>query len=193
MQGKLNAGTQAHINEVQRLIHIVVAHMLKRAEQHDKSKFSEEEAKVFDEYSDKLKGVTYGSPEYQSYLEAMQPALEHHYAMNSHHPEHFEDGVNGMTLFDLLEMFVDWYAATKRHEDGSIWKSIKTNEERFKLSPQLVSILHNTAITLIHDMDHTCGNCEFRMNVDGIGGECSVGSTKVRNEDGEDCTDFKIR
>jgi len=52
--------------------------------------------------------------------------------------------VNNMNLFDLLEMIVDWLAATKRHADGDINKSIEINTERFGLSPQLVNILKNT-------------------------------------------------
>lgn len=53
--------------------------------------------------------------------------------------------VNNMNLIDLLEMIVDWYAATKRHNDGNIYRSIEINTERFGLSPQLVSIIRNTA------------------------------------------------
>jgi hypothetical protein len=52
--------------------------------------------------------------------------------------------INNMNLFDILEMFVDWVAATQRHDDGDINKSIEHNTERFALSPQLVSIFENT-------------------------------------------------
>lgn len=60
----------------------------------------------------------------------------------------FEDpsgGVNGMSLLDVLEMLVDWKAAGERHNDGSIERSLEVNRERFKISPQLQSILENTA------------------------------------------------
>jgi hypothetical protein len=53
--------------------------------------------------------------------------------------------LKGMTLVDLVEMFCDWYAATKRHEDGSIMKSIEINKERFNISDDLVNIFINTA------------------------------------------------
>lgn len=52
--------------------------------------------------------------------------------------------VNNMNLFDLLEMFIDWCAACKRHNDGDINKSIDINTSRFSLSPQLVNIFKNT-------------------------------------------------
>ena len=75
----------------------------------------------------------------------MGPALKHHYENNRHHPEHFEDGANGMTLIDLVEMLCDWYAATKKHEDGNLARSLVVNEKRFKISPQLTKIFENTA------------------------------------------------
>lgn len=117
-----------------------------RVTQHDASKLSPEEKDVFDEYSPKLKALTYGSDEYFDCLAKMKPALDHHYAHNRHHPEHFENGVNGMTLVDLIEMLSDWKAATERHDDGDLEKSLEIQRERFGLSDQLVSILRNTAV-----------------------------------------------
>ena len=75
----------------------------------------------------------------------MKVALDHHYANNSHHPEHYENGVNGFDLFDLVEMLFDWKAATERHADGDIRKSIGINKERFGISEQLCYIFRNTA------------------------------------------------
>lgn len=43
-----------------------------------------------------------GCDEYRACLREMKPALEHHYASNSHHPEHYSNGIQGMSLFDLL-------------------------------------------------------------------------------------------
>lgn len=92
----------------------------------------------------KLAASTYGSDEYKQMLSQMQPALQHHYAHNRHHPEFYANGIDGMNLIDLLEMFVDWYAATRRHNDGDIYKSIEINRERFGMSDQLVQILKNS-------------------------------------------------
>lgn len=139
-----NAATQEHINLVRVLLRIAATELLKRGEIHDLSKFSPEEVEVFTEYTSKLKGTTYGSDDYKRFLSEMKPALDHHYANNRHHPEHFENGIEGMNLIDLIEMFIDWLASTKRHADGSIMRSIELNETRFKMSPQLVSIFKNT-------------------------------------------------
>jgi hypothetical protein len=52
--------------------------------------------------------------------------------------------VGEMNLIDLLEMFCDWYAATKRHNDGNIYKSIEINRKRFAISDQLADIFLNS-------------------------------------------------
>ena len=135
----------AHVLRVGHFVHLVIAELLKRAEQHDASKLREPELKYF-RLASNLRNLTYGSPEYKEQLkQTLGPALEHHYARNPHHPEHHENGVDDMTLIDLLEMFCDWRAATERHGDGDIMQSIEKNEERFGLSPQLKQILVNTA------------------------------------------------
>jgi hypothetical protein len=139
-----NATTMHHINMVQTLLHKVVKELLDRADIHDQSKLESPEVELFTEWTPKLASATYGSPEYEGFRKAMGPALAHHYAKNRHHPEHFKDGVNDMSLIDLIEMFCDWKAATMRHNDGSIRKSIAHNADRFGLSPQLVKILENT-------------------------------------------------
>lgn len=111
---------------------------------HDQSKLERPEVAVFAEFTPKLKGMTYGSDEYRKCLAEMRPALDHHYAANPHHPEHYPNGVSGMTIIDLVEMLADWKADTLRHEDGDMVKSIGINGTRFDLSPQLKSIFLNS-------------------------------------------------
>jgi hypothetical protein len=66
-------------------------------------------------------------------------------AANSHHPEHYSNGIQGMSLLDVIEMLCDWKAAGLRHADGNIFKSLEINKDRYKISTQLYSILFNTA------------------------------------------------
>ena len=123
-----NDATRQHIERVRNLLNDAVRELLARGEKHDQSKLKDPEVSTFVEYTPKLKDSTYGSDEYKGYLEAMKPALEHHYHYNRHHPEHFgARGVNGMNLIDLLEMFCDWKAAGERHADGDIYHSIEHN------------------------------------------------------------------
>jgi hypothetical protein len=132
----------------------VATMLIERSNTHDASKLLLPEREAFAKATANLRGTTYGSDEYRSSLRAMGPALEHHYANNAHHPEFFEmkndegdvinDPISLMNLVDLVEMVCDWVAATKRHDDGDIAKSLEINAKRFRISPQLIQIIGNT-------------------------------------------------
>lgn len=139
------ADTLKHSQRVGELMVQAITELSERSVCHDRSKTKEPELEVFNEYTPKLKHSTYGSGEYKSFLEGMKEGLDHHYANNRHHPEHFENGINDMTLVDLLEMLADWKAATERHDDGSLVKSLEIQKERFGISDQLLKVLENTA------------------------------------------------
>lgn len=137
--------TQKHIENVRKYIRFMIDKLDMRGVKHDASKLEAPEVDIFAEYTPKLANTTFGSEDYYSNLEQMKPALDHHYAANRHHPEHFVNGINDMTLIDILEMFCDWKASTLRHNDGNLLKSIETNAERFNMDGQLKQILINTA------------------------------------------------
>lgn len=136
--------TFEHIATVQGFLMRVIFNLMKRADVHDLSKLIAPEKEIFDKFTPKLKGSTYGSDEYKDFLKSMKVALDHHYMKNSHHPEHYKDGIKGMSLLDIIEMLVDWKSATLRHEDGDILKSIEINQKRFGYSDELKNILLNT-------------------------------------------------
>jgi hypothetical protein len=137
--------TTAHIDRVGVLLCRVASEVASRAAHHDASKLVDPEKAVFDRVTPRLRGLTYGSEEYKASLAEMGEALKHHYANNRHHPEHHREGVNGMTLIDIVEMLCDWKAATERHADGDMGKSLEHNANRFSIDPQLAGILKNTA------------------------------------------------
>lgn len=137
--------TLEHIRRVNDLLIVVCTNLAQRARVHDNSKLVEPEKSTFDACTIKLKSIPYGSDEYKAALAELKPALDHHYAANSHHPEHYANGVCGMSLFDLVEMLMDWKAATERMKDGGdIWRSLEINQGRFKIDAQLQQILENT-------------------------------------------------
>lgn len=121
--------------------------IMKRAERHDESKLHEPEKERFDYVGTRqhLGKCKYGSDEYKKSLEYLGPALKHHYEVNDHHPEHFENGVDGMNLMQFVELFCDWEAASHRNKDGNIYQSLETNKKRFTLAEDLYSILKTTA------------------------------------------------
>lgn len=133
-----------HIERVRNLLNLAAIQLLKRGEAHDQSKLRFPEVALFTEMTSILATTTYGSPEYEEAKRKLAPALEHHYANNRHHPEHWKNGITDMNLLDLLEMFLDWKAASERHNDGNIRKSIEHNGKRFNMSPDLIKIFENT-------------------------------------------------
>jgi len=144
-QKATNCDTFRHIERVRNLLNACAIELLKRGELHDQSKLESPEVEAFTEFTPKLAACTYQSEEYKSFLAAMKPALDHHYANNRHHPEHFKRGINDMNLLDIVEMLCDWKAASERHNDGNIRRSIEVNALRFQMSEQLIRILENTA------------------------------------------------
>lgn len=137
--------TQKHIETVRKYIRFMIDKIEMRGVKHDASKLESPEVEAFAELTPKLASTTYGSSEYNVFLEKLKPALDHHYAANRHHPQHFVNGVNDMTLIDIIEMFCDWKASTLRQNDGNLLKSIETNADRFEFDGQLKQILLNTA------------------------------------------------
>lgn len=136
--------TLKHIQSVRSYLYLMIEELDNRARNHDQSKLESPEAEIFGEYTPELAKTKYGTPEYDELLKKVKPATDNHYAKNRHHPQHWPNGVNDMTLVDLVEMLCDWKAATARNKDGNIRTSIDINQKRFEMSPQLAQIFHNT-------------------------------------------------
>lgn len=137
--------TLKHIKRVTEILLQASIEIMIRAIKHDRSKLFSPEKEHFDEFTPKLASCTYDSDEYKGFLKGLKVALDHHYANNSHHPEHYKNGMNGFDLFDLVEMFFDWTAATERQNDGNIYKSIEINQKRFGYPDMIANIFKNTA------------------------------------------------
>ena len=135
--------TLAHIHRVRDHIGTFVAGILARGAAHDASKLSEPEKSAFDRLLPLLRGVPYGSAEFETLEASMAPALAHHYRANAHHPEHYEGaGLAGMDLFDVVEMVCDWMAAAERHPADGV--RLDLNAAKFGMEPQLAAIIANT-------------------------------------------------
>lgn len=147
MTNRRNGGrcqTFRHIEAVRNFLNLFVREILGRGEHHDQSKLDEPEAKLFEEVGHELRGLTYGTAEYKESLTKLDPALQHHYANNRHHPAHFPNGIDGMTIIDIVEMLADWKASSLRQNDGNILIQLKENQERFGICEQLMHIFENT-------------------------------------------------
>lgn len=155
--------THEHIGKVRTYLSRFVTKLLARADAHDASKLEPPELEVFNEFTPLLQTLDYGSDEYKAALAGMSEGLEHHFALNPHHPEHHEKGVRGMTLVDVVEMLCDWKAASERVRrptpaaagrpdapayGDSFLESIRLNQKRWGFSDELADILTNTAIEM---------------------------------------------
>ena len=136
--------TEAHIQRVQELFREFIVRLEQRALVHDASKLQPPEKEGFDKHLGNIKGLTYGNQDYLDSLNTLKITLEHHYLHNTHHPEHYEKGIDGMSLLDIVELFLDHKASSERHSGGSMLDSLEYNRKRFGYSDQLYSIFHNT-------------------------------------------------
>jgi hypothetical protein len=139
-----NAITQAHIDRVRELLCKCELQLRDRGLNHDKSKLESPEVELFAKYTPELASLTFGSEEYEQSKENLKPALDHHYANNRHHPQKFKNGINDMTLVDILEMLCDWKASSERQHDGNILISVEKAAKDFGITKQLAQILLNT-------------------------------------------------
>ena len=136
-----------HRRRVARYMRIVADDLLERAVVHDNSKLSPEEFALYEEAFSGLQKYAYGSEEFKAEFAKIAPALAHHYQVNDHHPEHFENGVIGMNLVQLIEMTCDWMAASERSQTN-IYQGVEMNRKRFAIEPQLITIIAQTIALL---------------------------------------------
>lgn len=154
-----NLETIKHIHQVRKFLYKFIEELDERAKEHDQTKLEEPEASILAEHTDALASTPYAdadgnmTPEYEALLVQVQPALDHHYANNRHHPQHWPDGVDDMTLVDLVEMLCDWKAATQRNKCGNIRRSVEANAKRFGMSEQLTKIFENTVREMFNGND----------------------------------------
>lgn len=136
--------TRDHIAKVQAHMLDAVLNLRLRSTMHDASKLKEPELSGYAGLSDAVKGLAYGTPEYRAALAPYKEIIQHHHHHNAHHPEAWPDGINDMSLFDILEMLMDWKAASERNPNADFAESLRISCERFGIGDQLASILKNT-------------------------------------------------
>jgi hypothetical protein len=138
--------TNLHINRVHSLLGQCATRLLERGSRHDAPKLEEPEKPIFDAVGNRLAVITYQDEEFKQSLEDLKAALDHHYLHNTHHPEYYSNGVDRMSLLDLIGMLMDWKAASERHPGGMNHCSFyRTQQSTVFGSEQLKEILLNTA------------------------------------------------
>lgn len=149
--------TLDHVRLVAEYLSRAQRDLSERAIRHDASKFIEPEFSAYARNQPRFDNAEYGSPEYIAAARAIKPAIKHHYQMNSHHPEHYSDGILGMSLFDVVEMLCDWMAACQRSK-GEVHLRLDMLVERFGISEQLLAVIWNTVRLIDPRFEHTAPN-----------------------------------
>lgn len=135
--------TQLHISAVGAFLTKVRGEIRERARQHDASKLESPEKEMYEVWRPRLDSMDIESQEYKEALAQMGDGLKHHYAVNRHHPEHFENGVYEMNLIDIIEMVCDWKAAAARKGE-SVNMAWAANRFTIVEGSQLYCIIKNT-------------------------------------------------
>lgn len=136
---------KGHISRVRRHIDTFIQLLIRRAENHDKSKLEEPELSWWKEM-DKEPRYPYGSEEYKQKIKRWNKVFKHHYQYNRHHPEHYEYGVSEMTLIDIVEMMCDWLGYK---DTTTVTEALKVCDEqmaRYDISEELRQIIFNTLL-----------------------------------------------
>ena len=139
---------QDHISGVRRRVTLVCAALINRAITHDNSKYSEKELNAHISMGDEMNGIKYGTDAYYAIKRKYESLSVEHFANNRHHPEYHPNGIDDMTLVDVIEMLCDWLTGSE-NTGTPVERSLEINEERYNISPQLMKLLRNT----IRDLD----------------------------------------
>lgn len=159
---KAEVVTHKHIARVGELLGEFAIEMIKRGARHDRSKFLPVELEPLAKMQaliDAEGPAQFGTEEYKRRTDLLGGMIQHHRQNNSHHPEHYEfelggdcmHGINGMDLFDLVEMFFDWKAASERGEDTCM--RLGSACDKYHVDGPLRHILYNTAHRLGYTAD----------------------------------------
>lgn len=120
---------------VRRYLFRLVSQLQERALLHDLSKLQLDEFTGFVEINRVAREHKFGSPEYKASL-GTNEAVKLHLSRNSHHPEFYRDGIKDMSLLDLVEMVIDWLAASETYGQISFGESLQIQKERFGMSDE---------------------------------------------------------
>lgn len=131
-----------HQQKVQKNAHLLCSELIKRADEHDKSKLEEPELTGWEEM-DKEPRYEYGTEEYFEKQERYRWVFQHHYLNNKHHPEYWRGFLCDMDLIDVLEMICDWASFDYMTYTDAI-EIIEQQMDRFGFNGLLKSLILNT-------------------------------------------------
>ena len=133
-----------HTRSIRTNLAKITSDLTRRASVHDDLKLGDDQLDRYIARHQEIHPLPYDAPERKEVEAKYKDLIEAHHKQYRHHPEHFEHGIDDMNLVDVIEMLCDWAAA-----GADIEKSLKVNEKKYSVSPQLMKLLKNT----IRDFD----------------------------------------
>jgi len=128
----------AHRDHVRLNMLALTNELERRALQHDLSKLSPTELEGFVRINRAAREHPYGSEEYRASMDAEKGpsgCITHHYERNSHHPEFFASPKD-MGFLDIIEMVLDWKAASDTYGSMTLRGSLPHHRARFDFSDE---------------------------------------------------------
>ena len=126
-----------HRETVAEFLHNLSDYFRARAREHDQSKLMFDEFEGFARINRVARNHAYGTKEYEeSMASEKEPggAIHLHFSRNAHHPE-FHDSPKDMGLLDLMELVIDWKAATLTYGTNTLAESMPVQRKRFDFDP----------------------------------------------------------
>lgn len=119
--------TLAHQKSIAEKLNALAKSLIDRGEHHDEAKFTPEELPLLASEDPRSVDI----------------AMQHHYRLTRHHPQHFKNGMRDMCLIDLVETFVDWEMDAE--EEGKDFSEILAEKQKeFGFSDDIRDIMQNT-------------------------------------------------
>ena len=128
----------AHRAQVRLNLHALMQEIERRALGHDLSKLSTKELNGFIRINRTAREHPYGSEEYRASMDAEKGeggCITLHFSKNSHHPEFHESNAS-MGFLDIIEMVMDWKAASDTYGNMTLRGSLPHHRERFNFSDE---------------------------------------------------------
>ena len=125
---------QRHRESVASMLMMMGMELQNRARHHDLSKLQLDEFGGFVRISAAARIYPYGSPELKAVI-GVEKCVELHQRRNPHHPEHHAD-VTAMGFLDIIEMVVDWWAASKVYGKTPLEESLEDLQERYSFTDE---------------------------------------------------------
>ena len=113
--------------------------LLKRAAEHDNSKFESDEFELLANILTDDKGFTDAN---YSLSDEETKAINIHWHKNRHHPEYFSDASN-MSELDMIEMVCDWFARSLQYKTDFLPFVLERQKTRFHFEKEQFNFIYS--------------------------------------------------